>query len=203
MTLNMANLFASLLAKKVPASVSTGPNNRSRRTSQRQGDTRKKGFEGVEAKVEFTLTVSKFTTLHEMRAVPPPSNDGKLKVMGIGQFLTSHYAREMENLLHGEKQRADKSALKKGTRGKNEEEAGVGVGMFEEGEEVPKEEEQGEVAPAQGVPVAEQQSSLVQPKIEEKLEYGERDILQRAKVYTNRDSVKHYKRFWKTWKSTL
>jgi hypothetical protein len=91
-------------------------------------------------------------------------------------------------------------------KGKTEEEAGVGVGMFEEGEEVPKEEEEEKVegAAASTPLVPEQQKAEpFEVKIEEKLEYGERDILQRAKVYTNRDSVKHYKRFWKTWKSTL
>jgi len=127
-------------------------------------------------------------------------------VMGIGQFLTPQHANQINALLEGEKNRVDKSAVKKGMKGKTEEEAGVGVGMFEEGEEVPKEEEEEKVeGAAASTPLVpeQQQAGPVEAKIEEKLEYGERDILQRAKVYTNRDSVKHYKRFWKTWKSTL
>lgn len=200
MTLNMATFFAGLLAKKGAVPAAVGLKNRSRRSSQRQGETRKKEFEGVEEKVEFTLVVGQFTSLQEMRALPPPSNNGKLKVMGIAPFLPLEYQKQIETLRQAEKHKADKAVTKKDT--KKEEEAGVGVGMFEEGEEVPKDEEQGEVAPVQTVTVTEQHQGPVQPKIEEKLEYGERDILQRAKVYTNRDSVKHYKRFWKTWKST-
>ena len=128
-----------------------------------------------------------------------------MKVMGIGQFLTSQHREQIDLLLKEEKERADKSGVKKGMKGKTEEEAGVGVGMFEEGEEAPKDEEEEKVegAAASTPLVPEQQAGPFQVKIEEKLEYGERDILQRAKVYTNRDSVKHYKRFWKTWKSTL
>ena len=192
----MASFVASLLGLKNKPAV----------TVQRRKDHSKVTYEEVDSKVKFNLTLEEFTNIHEIRT-KTPAYTAKANVNGIGCFLIEKYEKQIQALTNTEKSRAEKSALKKGSK-RTAAESGVGVGMFEEGEEdaedkeAPEQPEDEAKTAEPDIPaMTEKKPEVFQPKIEEKLEYGERDILQRAKVYINRDSVKNYKRFWTTWKS--